>query len=314
MFALLCAPLASGAGKLAGPKNCRIVDLVETEAEEVKWSGTCKDGFAEGQGKLTWTTENGGQGSFQGTMQHGQAEGAGYLADPGGGQYEGLFHASLPDGMGTYFKLGSGEYNGAFKAGKYHGVGTMVYGTGGRYEGAWEDGERHGMGTATLMNGLVVTGEFRHDVLAGQEPINVRLPEGRYSVAGGQKTGRMSGFVVPPKKSYGTLTRDEKNAVKQGYLLLHDNDEPPYPLHGLEPMYTSFAKAQGKMLLSGNMVVSVLVGSDGAGKSVTVLSSPNPKLTEFVSYVALLEPYKPGLCEGKPCEMRFNFQLNFTMQ
>ena len=56
----------------------------------------------------------------------------------------------------------------------------------------------------------------------------------------------------------------------------------------------------------------VTVDSQGRAKSVSVLQSPDPKMTQYAAGVLMLETYKPALCDGTPCTMQFPFRITFS--
>jgi hypothetical protein len=59
--------------------------------------------------------------------------------------------------------------------------------------------------------------------------------------------------------------------------------------------------------------LSMLVDVDEAGvpASVSVLKSPDDRLTKYVAAVLMEEKFKPGICGGLPCKMPFPFRMNF---
>jgi hypothetical protein len=101
--------------------------------------------------------------------------------------------------------------------------------------------------------------------------------------------------------------------VKQPYRALEEGDEPPYPVHGLKPIYAWIKQAQAKVLVEGSLRLDVLVGKDGNAVSVTTIGSPSPEITKFATLVVSREKYKPALCRGTPCEMIYPFNMQFTL-
>lgn len=90
------------------------------EGETVLWSGTVLDGYAEGEGKLTW-------------YWHGKVVSV----------YEGDMHKGRPHGKGKY-KFADGDvYDGQWQDGLRHGIGTQQYKNGETYDGQWLSDKPH---------------------------------------------------------------------------------------------------------------------------------------------------------------------------
>ena len=73
----------------------------------------------------------------------------------------------------------------------------------------------------------------------------------------------VSGSVLPIDKRYSEFTSEEQAYVKSWYERMGPNDEPPFPLDGLRPIYSAMAAAQQKLLVTGSL--SVAVGSEQSG-------------------------------------------------
>ena len=121
----------------------------------------------------------------------------------------------------------------------------------------------------------------------------------------------VSGSVVPLDKAYAQLSREEQEYVKSQYEQMGPNDEPPFPLNGLRPIYKMIAAGQQKLLVTGNMSFAVNVNGQGEATSVSVFESPDPEMTKFAASVLMLQKYKPALCNGAPCTMQFPFRIAF---
>ncbi len=121
----------------------------------------------------------------------------------------------------------------------------------------------------------------------------------------------VAGSVIPLDKRYSELTPEQQAFVKSQYEQLGPNDEPPFPIDGLGPIYKAIAAAQQKLLVSGNLTVAVEVNNQGEATSVSVLRSPDPQMVKFVASVLMLQKYKPASCGGIPCKMQFPFRITF---
>ena len=125
------------------------------------------------------------------------------------------------------------------------------------------------------------------------------------------KRSVVTGSVLPLDKRYSELTPEQQASVKSQYEQLGPNDEPPYPLNGLGPVYKVIAAGQRKLHVTGNLTVAVEVNSEGDATSVSVLRSTNPEMVNFVASVLMLQKYKPASCNGSPCTMQFPFRIAF---
>jgi hypothetical protein len=121
----------------------------------------------------------------------------------------------------------------------------------------------------------------------------------------------VSGSVLPLNKRYGELSAEQQAYVKAQYESIGPNDEPPFPLDGLGPIYKAIADGQQRFLVAGSMSLAVEINGQGDATSVSVLQSPDPGLTKFVASVLMFQKYKPALCDGTPCTMQFPFRITF---
>jgi len=116
---------------------------------------------------------------------------------------------------------------------------------------------------------------------------------------------------VPPDKPYSELTPEEKQRIKSLYEPMAEEDEPPYPEHGLGPIIKAVAKAQDRLMVRGRMILAVSVSSSGEATSVEVYESPDDHMTQIMGRVLLLTKYKPAVCHGVPCKMQYPFCFDF---
>ena len=124
-------------------QHCKVWNFGQPEASEpFTWSGSCVDGKASGEGKLTHTG-----GIYDGAMQAGRFHGFGVQSLDGVGVYVGPWIEGVPHGFGTLLFAGGDLYQGNWHGGRAHGHGTFTLANGDVYEGQWRDGcfgERHG--------------------------------------------------------------------------------------------------------------------------------------------------------------------------
>jgi len=137
VFPLLLASASAVAETPAatyGPANCHIGTLLpEPVDHEVRWNGTCKDGFADGPGILAWNDADDSRRRVDGTLVKGIVTGEAKLTyAPGKDErywgrertsYEGTLRDGRPDGKGFFQYAGGGMYEGDVSAGEPHGAG-----------------------------------------------------------------------------------------------------------------------------------------------------------------------------------------------
>ena len=59
---------------ITDPRGCTVSNIAPQEGETITWSGECKNGFAHGEGTLTWFEKGVKVETYIGTMVNGYAE------------------------------------------------------------------------------------------------------------------------------------------------------------------------------------------------------------------------------------------------
>lgn len=144
---------------------------------------------------------------------------------------------------------------------------------------------------------LEKTGYMRRDASTGT---NIRRPALHSS--------------VHPFKRYQELSPEELAYIRNYYEKMKADDEPPYPLYGLNALYKPLTDAHNKLGVEGLLSLEVQVDSTGKATEVTILSSPSDEMARFASGVAMLTEFKPAVCSGQPCAMAFPVRLNLMMR
>jgi hypothetical protein len=122
------------------------------------------------------------------------------------------------------------------------------------------------------------------------------------------------GGELPFDKRYDQLTAQEKETLNQFYENIGPGDEPPFPAHGLKPIYAAIAKVQQTVLVSGALFLIATVGPDGAVTQVKAMGPFDPEMTKVVATILTLTPFKPALCKGVPCTMDYPFRIHFGVR
>lgn len=123
-----------------------------------------------------------------------------------------------------------------------------------------------------------------------------------------------TGSVIPFDKRYAELSGDQQSYLKSQYEGMGADDEPPFPINGLSPIYKAIAAGQQKLQIKGNMTLAVEVNSQGEATSVSVLQSADPEMTQFAASILMLQKYKAAVCNGTPCTMQFPFRIAFEIR
>ena len=115
------------------------------------------------------------------------------------------------------------------------------------------------------------------------------------------------GAAQPLTSSWDDLSAGQKNSLRLHYDSLPTTDEPPFPVGGLYSVYRPISDIVNspRDQMSGALSMGVLVKPDGQVARVNVYS--NQALAATPAIVAQLERlrFKPGRCQGQPCQMEF---------
>lgn len=126
-------------------------------------------------------------------------------------------------------------------------------------------------------------------------------------------TRRVVQGPLPFDKSWEQLTAEQQALVKSRYQQqMPAADEPPFPAHGLGPIYKAIVAIDKEIGIKGELSLSVDVDSQGKAVSVSVLKSPDDQLARAVAAVVMMQEYKPAVCAGQPCRMHFPVRINLV--
>lgn len=344
----LAGPLHAQPGFI-GKSDCRFAPVEPAPAllsQGVRWSGACKDGYADGRGVLEWKGNDGlGERRLEALLVRGEISGAGKLSYPGG-SYLGSLRRGIPHGAGYFDYKNGAQYEGGVAGGRPHGTGTRISLDGSTYEGEWQSGLRHGRGKEVFTRGGSYDGEWRGDVFHGQGTI-VYGGSGR-SWSGEFRDGFPATLTPHRRRQAGTyddewpgtasstsaddfvsdhrvtdvgwdaLPAEWKEKVRRSYPALDDRDEPPYLLAGtgakMRSDFVAYYNRYARVMPEGRIRVYVTVGADGVPTAVKLYRTPHPDLGRFVSMALMMQRFKPALCAGKPCEMIYPFIFDFMFR
>ncbi|MBJ7309733.1 hypothetical protein ACFOLJ_10950 [Rugamonas sp. CCM 8940] len=325
---------------LNAERDCRVAIGRPQPELSVTWDGACKDGYADGSGQLRWLLKGKPNGAYEGTLAKGLPNGAGYRLRPDGSSEDGNFVDGRLCGAGVYlsakgdklsatFEQGrpvgqvdyttheGDHYQGAWDGKAPHGQGTMSYALGGSYQGSWQHGKMDGKGRISYPNDEQLDGDFEQGhllgtVVATTDAMRYSMREDNRRALIQRKTA--TGLPVPFKKAYAELTPAEQWVVKRAYPILQEQDEPPYPVGGVAAITQSFVDVQKKLLTEADFRLNVLIDADGKPSTADIFTAPTPELGRLAATILLLAKYKPAVCAGKPCAMRYPVHFRLTME
>jgi hypothetical protein len=259
-----------------------------SQAEEESW-------IADGNGCRVLNPHPTAEESitWSGACLEGYAEGAGVLQ---------WFRAGRP----------RTRVEGVFERGRVKGKARQIYASGLRFEGEHVDGKPAGLGVMVWPNGDSYEGDFKNGEPAYPETIVRKRYFLKEEVTGSSiRRDSLTGSAVPLDKPYAELTPEEKRIVKVWYLGMPEEDEPPYPSHGLLPELSAAKRAQENLNIGGSVYLVVTIDSTGVPTGVDVVKSPDPELTKAIADILMVERFKPAICHGVPCKMEYPFRAEF---
>ena len=122
------------------------------------------------------------------------------------------------------------------------------------------------------------------------------------------------GGSIPLNKHYSELTQEQKNALNSIYEKMDAGDEPPFPANGLMPILRALGDAHEKMqyLYKGPITMWVQVDSQGNAGALYLVEAPDPQIGQTVANIMATQKFKPALCHGTPCSMKYVFHAELV--
>ncbi len=149
-------------GWIADPKTgCKVWNASPASNETIKWSGGCRNGLADGHGKLQWYVNGSPTGEMtEGEFRYGRPNGRVEIRWPDGRHYEGQVRNNKADGLGKKTQANGDAYEGEFLDDQKHGQGIATWRNGDSYEGQWRLNAADGEGTYVWSNGERYSGSW----------------------------------------------------------------------------------------------------------------------------------------------------------
>lgn len=119
---------------------------------------------------------------------------------------------------------------------------------------------------------------------------------------------------IPFDRAYADLTPGQRDAVRGWYEAMGPRDEPPFPVGGMKPLELRILRAHNRLRAVGELFLTARVEADGRVSEVRVIKTPDPDMSKAVTAALMETPFKPALCDGKPCAMEFPLKQNFRVR
>ena len=187
--------------------KCKVWDPSIGDGESLRFSGNCKNGFADGIGTAEWIQNNAVIETWTGFFVNGVLEGRARIKNSkfdhigiyknlrwdGEGRrlysqgtvHEGTFMGDWLNGFGVIRQNDGTVVKGWFRDGLLNGYGEVAYRDGTKQEGDFVEGKLNGYGVARYSNGGGYQGQWRNGKYDGigilSKPDGSEMPIGMYS-------------------------------------------------------------------------------------------------------------------------------------
>jgi|GEM_PF-2967273 TonB family protein len=169
--------------------GCKLWNDHPKSSETVRWSGTCPNGLATGNGTAQWFRDGKPGETSTADYVDGKRTGKGVIVYSNGNRYEGDFVENKRSGKGVFTWKNGNHYEGEYVGGRRTGKGVFTTPDGCRLEGDFANGKLYGKGTARWPNGDQYEGDFVRGKLTRK---------GVWTAANGD---RYEGFFINGKKT-----------------------------------------------------------------------------------------------------------------
>ena len=181
--------------------GCKVWDSDIDASQTIRFTGVCKNGFADGQGTVEWIANGRVEIIWYGFFNNGYLQGPASIKDRNA-EIVGIFRNSKLNGEGRIAFKDGPIVEGAFIDGKLNGYGKIHYGNGTLVKGWFKNDELNGYGLATYKNGVTNEGSFIDGKLNG------------YGIQTYTNGGRYEGFFKNSKyDGIGTLFKPNGEAM-----------------------------------------------------------------------------------------------------
>ncbi|MES2885135.1 MAG: hypothetical protein V4709_10040 [Pseudomonadota bacterium] len=118
---------------------------------------------------------------------------------------------------------------------------------------------------------------------------------------------------------YATLSDSAKQRLRDKYEDLAADDEPPYPLEGMDAISDALDKMIPVIQPEGTLFAAVEINEKGEATGVSFHSLPTShagateaQMRQLYALPLVNARYKPALCKGKACNMAWPIMFEIT--
>ena len=123
---------------------------------------------------------------------------------------------------------------------------------------------------------------------------------------------KMRDSLIPFDQPYSGLSPQQQALIKDQYEPMAEGDEPPYPRDGLRAVVDAVLKVADYTRDSGVVTLHLEINPQGGVHAVRVLQSPDMEFSKLVAREMVDLPFKPAVCQGRPCRMAYLVNYNIT--
>jgi TonB family protein len=335
MLSLLCFSISDAADKqkneslwISDDKGCKAYSRWAQPLDSIEWTGTCLDGYVEGEGILSWFRDGALEYVITGHFIQGKLQGRGVFETLNAAEYAGRLEAdfvdNLPDGQGIQTWPDGSRYEGAFKKGYAHGWGVKTWANGVRYEGEFDHNEvlseryklaelktdvvpfypRELRGKQGRVSVIVSIGEDNQikkvEVIRSDHPLLERAVIRSLQKAS-IKAAQLDGKPVPTMISVPFVFNQSSEATSNASLYpakasksfpeMFQYDRPPFDKIVAPLVYPFDSLRQGSR---GNATVSFVIDPEGQPKQVTLVESSEPAFGESLQAMLASSSFFPA--------------------
>jgi hypothetical protein len=151
--------------------GCRVDNPRPQPNETIQWTGSCRNGLAEGQGTLRWFASGQPGTRTEGQWRAGKLNSHAVSVRADGQRFEAEYRDGIINGHGILTMPNGDRLDAEFTGGTAV-RGVWSYKNGNRYEGPLRNYKPHGKGLMTQANGVVYRGDFNDGNWDGQAIVN----------------------------------------------------------------------------------------------------------------------------------------------
>ena len=118
---------------------------------------------------------------------------------------------------------------------------------------------------------------------------------------------------VAMHKRYEDLSESDKAILRKDYVDMQANDEPPFPLYGLAPIFEKIARMHVRRENEGKVKMLVLIDANGEAQNVRFVNYPTLDTAKAIAKILVSTKFKPGRCDGTTCPMEYLFDIDLQV-